>query len=247
MALRQNITLEHLIKTASQQYNVKEFIEEDPIQFPHRYKKQTDIEISAFISAWLAYGNRKAFLKVLENIHILFELSPTEFIINRNYASFQNNKDNLYRFYVKEDFYQLCECLRAIYVRSDTMEQDVRKMLKVLDFNGVLNYFFLNFKNVKGIPKDAKSACKRLCMFLRWMVRKDGIVDFGIWSVISPQELIIPLDTHVFNTAKHLGIINSNSANLKTAHQITDYLRRIFPSDPCLGDFALYGLGIADE
>ena len=102
------------------------------------------------------------------------------------------------------------------------------------------------FRDIEGIPVlTGTSACKRLAMFLRWMVRKDGIVDFGIWGTsIRPHELIIPLDTHVHQISLELGLTNQKNATLKTAVEITEALKEVFPDDPCLGDFALFGYDI---
>ncbi|MDR0790412.1 MAG: TIGR02757 family protein [Bacteroidales bacterium] len=236
-------TQEQIIRYAKQ-YNTPLFIAEDPVQFPHRYEQKTDIEISAFVSAWLAYGNRRSFLQVLDVLHREFALSPTKYILNQSFRHFKDDFSPLYRFYKKNDFYALCLRLNEIYTQSGDMEQDIAKRLKENSFNGVLGYFNERFADVNGIPKDTKSACKRLCMLLRWLIRDDGIVDLGIWTILQPSQLVIPLDTHVFQTARQLAIVNRRSADMVAAVEITDYLRQIFPADPSIGDFALYGLGI---
>ncbi|MDR1847662.1 MAG: TIGR02757 family protein [Bacteroidales bacterium] len=228
----------------AQRYNVKEFIFEDPIQFPHRYKNKCDIEISAFISAWLAYGSRKAFLQVLEKLHQDFIPSPHEYILNRTYLPYKDDFTSLYRFYKRNDFYVLCQTLNDIYTQSNDMEEDIAKTLQQNDFENVLAYFNRRFAAVNGIPKDTKSACKRLCMLLRWLIRNDGIVDLGLWHILSPSQLIVPVDTHVYQTACSLQITNRKIADMICAREITEYLRQIFPDDPCKGDFALYGYGI---
>ena len=238
------MTTKEQIILYAKRYNTPLFIAQDPIRFAHRYKKKTDIEISAFISAWLAYGNRTSFLQVLETLHREMVPSPTSYILDQSFRGFKDDHSPLYRFYKRHDFYELCLRLYDIYIQSDDMEHDISKTIKEKEFNDVLRYFNERFADVKGIPKDGKSACKRLCMLLRWMIRHDGIVDLGIWTILQPSQLIIPLDTHVFQTAQRLEIVNRRSADMVAAVEITNYLRRIFPCDPSLGDFALYGFGI---
>lgn len=100
------------------------------------------------------------------------------------------------------------------------------------------------FPNQKGIPLNTTSACKRLCLLLRWLIRKDSIVDLGIWNLLPQSELLIPLDTHVFRMAKELNLTNRKQADMKTAVEISNKLKEVFPDDPTLGDFALFGYGI---
>ncbi|MDR1726260.1 MAG: TIGR02757 family protein [Bacteroidales bacterium] len=225
-------------------YHTASFITDDPVQFPHRYVNKTDIEISAFIASWLAYGNRKSFIKVLNIIHKDFIPSPTDYIKSKHYQHYENDFSSLYRFYKKNDFFSLCSVLSDIYSNNQSMEDDIKKYINEKTFENVLKYFNIKFQNVNGIPKDNKSACKRLCMLLRWLVRKEGDVDLGIWNILTPSQLIIPVDTHVYQVAKNLNITNRNVVDMKTAEQITKFLLQIFPNDPCLGDFALFGFGV---
>ena len=239
-------------------YNIKEFISSDPIQFPHRFKEKKDIEISAFISSWLAYGNRKAILKTLEEIHKEFEKdyssSPFEFIKNKGFEKYKDNKKSLYRFYKYNDYYSLCQVLFNIYIKEEnpSLEDKIKKKLEAKESKNpdcldIIDVIINLFKEVEGIPINNKSACKRLCMLLRWLVRNDKIVDLGIWTIIKPEDLIIPVDTHVHQQALKLNITKSKQANMKTAIEITSYLKTVFPLDPTLADFSLFGYGVNNQ
>ena len=234
----------------AQEYHNSDFIKSDPVQFPHLYKKKTDIEISAFISSWIAYGSRTQIIKTLNKIHQDFNGNPTDYIKERKYSIFENNEGCLYRFYKNKDFFQLCETLHQILFDASkpyaSMEDKIKDSLKTntptaLD---VLEAIIQTFPNQNGIPQNTKSACKRLCLFLRWMVRKDSPVDFGIWNILPLEELIIPLDTHVFRISKELLLTTRKQADMQTAIQITQNLKKTFPKDPLLGDYALFGYGV---
>ena len=218
------------------------FIDGDPIQFPHRYSDVRDIEVSAFISAWMAYGSRKVFLGVLERLHSMMDAAggPYSFIMSGAWRNTGQSVDScLYRFYKWGDFRMLCERLYGLYARIASLEcmfnpgEPLEK--------GVFSLCSA-FDGVNGIPvPGSTSANKRLYMFLRWMVRKNSPVDFGIWTRISPAQLLVPVDTHVYATAKALGLTSRSSADLKTSVEITGQMAQIWPDDPARGDFALYG------
>ena len=218
------------------------FIDGDPISFPHRYRSPLDIEVSAFISAWMAYGSRKVFLGVLERLHSMMDSVGGPYIYVKSAAWHNldvNPGDCLYRFYKWEDFRMLCERLCGIYSRMESLEclfnpgEPIEK--------GVYRLCSA-FEGVNGIPvPGSTSANKRLHMFLRWMVRNGSPVDFGIWSRISPTQLLIPVDTHVFCTARSLGLTSRSSADIRTSIEITAQMAQVWPDDPARGDFALYG------
>ncbi len=240
-----------LLRDLANKYETKDFIAQDPISFPHRYKKKTDIEIAGFVAQWLAYGKRELFLKILDFIGQEFGGSPYDYIGNRGYEKFKNDKNCLYRFYKNEDFYYLCNSLHNTYFNIGKGELSMEDILtKTLpqatdnEFETVLKQIIAMFANLNGIPKDTKSACKRLCMFLRWLVRKNSVVDFGIWNIIEVKNLVIPLDTHVFRQSRLFGLTHRNQADFKTAIEITNNLKKVFKNDPTKADFALFGLGV---
>ena len=232
-------TVQELINNAKR-CECASFIEGDPVQFPHRYSSREDIEVSAFISAWMAYGSRKVFLGVLDRLHKMMDTAggPYRYVISESWR-YLGHDGCLYRFYKWADFRMLCERMFDVYSRMDSLEN-----LFVPDEpleKGVLN-MCREFEGINGIPvPGSTSANKRLYMFLRWMVRKESPVDFGIWTRISPSQLLIPVDTHVYATAKALGLTERCSADLKTSIEITGEMAKIWPDDPARGDFALYG------
>lgn len=245
---------DYLIRLAKK-YNTVDFIKDDPISFPHHYDNKKDIEISSFIAQWIAYGKREMFLKILNNFFTEMPI-PYLFIKDKEYEKYKNNHSNLYRFYTNHDFYLLCERLHHIYFvlgqGKEDMEQVILKNLitnkkdnqKKIETEDVLKEIIRLFPQIKGIPQNLNSACKRLCLFLRWLVRKDGIVDFGIWNILEPKDLIIPVDVHVYKQALNLNLTQRKTADFKTAKEITDKLKTVFPDDVCLGDFALFGYGV---
>jgi uncharacterized protein (TIGR02757 family) len=222
-------------------YETENYISEDPVWFPHQYKEKCDVEISAFITSWISYGNRKAIVSKAKEIDSLFERTPYQYIIKRKYASTKNSVKSLYRFYKYADFFDLCERLYQVY--SDY--RDMEEAVIACDASKPLQALRILFKDVKGIPDpDSKSACKRLAMFLRWMVRQESVVDFGIWKEVDACNLIIPLDVHVYEEALELKITSRRTPDMQTAIEITDYFKKLYPTDPAKGDFALFGYGI---
>lgn len=219
-------------------YETKEFVKDDPIRFPHevanRGGSRRDIEISAILSSWLAYGSRTQFCSRLEALHGMMGYKPYEYLNSYSWRKFKDCHDTLYRFFSYHDFYLLMDRIVDLY-DWDLFEFD--------DDDDPLHYLIFCFRELNGFPKDGTSACKRLNMLLRWMVRKNSPVDLGLWN-IDPAKLIIPLDTHVHRMALDLGLTKRKQADMKTALEITDAMREIWPDDPSKGDFALFGYGI---
>lgn len=244
-----SLSQQQSIKEAANKYNTPLFSISDPIQFPDKYATDArytkrDAEISAFLTSWIAYGSRTQIIKKAAEINKMFEGSPSDFILLRKWDAFTGLSDPFYRLFKTGDFAALCAALFDVYSCFNSLEDIVIENMQKMDL-GLIEALELPFHGLTGIPDPAKgSACKRLCMFLRWMVRRDKIVDFGLWGKISPEDLIIPLDTHVHKIALELGITTRKSADMKAAKEITDEMRKIFPTDPALGDFALFGLGI---
>ena len=234
--------LRKILVDAANRCECAAFIEGDPVQFPHRYTDRRDIEVSAFIAAWMAYGSRRVFLCVLDRLHSMMDAAggPYSFIVSGAWKKMDQGVGCcLYRFYKWADFSMLCARLADVYSRMDSLEC-LFVPGEPLD-NGVLN-LCREFEGVNGIPvPGSTSANKRLYMFLRWMVRKDSPVDFGIWKRITPAQLLVPVDTHVYATAKTLGLTSRCSADLKTSVEITAQMAQVWPDDPARGDFALYG------
>lgn len=244
-----NDTIARQLHDWAKKYNTKGFIKDDPVQFPHRYKRKQDIEISAFLTAWISYGRRSNILKKAEELHQVIGPNPYEWLMNAEINLFSPYKasnpavrDTFYRFYTYSDLELLCRRLKEIYTEHDSLEDALAGLSSVKPVRMLQELF----SGVNGIPViTGNSACKRLAMFLRWMVRRDGIVDLGIWtSAIKPHQLLIPLDTHVYQLSKELGLTKQKTASMRAACEITEALAVVFPGDPCLGDFALFGYDI---
>ncbi len=236
-----------LLRDLAQKYNTPDFVKDDPLQFPHRFKDKRDVEVSALLSQWIAYGNRVQIIATLEKLHALLGASPFDFIASKAYEEYRQSPKNLYRFYTYGDFFSFCEHLHRVLVEEGFSSVEA-KLLSMrsnyTDALSVLENLIALFPNQKGIPKDTHSACKRLCLLLRWLVRSDGVADLGLWHLLPQSELLIPLDTHVFRLARELHLTERKQADMKTALEITHRLREVFPTDPALGDFALFGYGV---
>ena len=233
--------LKGLLIRLAERYETKEFIKDDPIQFPHEVAKRggskRDIEISAILSSWLAYGRRPQFCLALQALHELMDHKPYEYLNSQKWKVFKDHHDTMYRFYTYHDFYTLMERLEILYSHDAFSFED-----KLSKYHPI-SYLIACFHDIKGFPKSNFSACKRLNMLLRWMARKNSPVDLGLWD-IKPSKLIIPVDTHVHRMALELGLTKRKQADMKTALEITDAMREIWPEDPAKGDFALFGYGI---
>lgn len=243
-----NDQTKELLQKWAKEYNTTSFIKDDPVQFPHRFTDKRDIEISAFLTSWLSYGSRMLIIRKVQELHEHMGDSPYMWLMGQGYNSptdtgipFRDRSGSFYRFYKWTDLNDLCACLTQIYISYTTMED----ALLAMNASSPIKALTMVFETVKGVPSSDSSACKRLAMFLRWMVRDDGIVDFGLWKKIArPRDLLIPLDTHVHQMSLELGLTGQKSAHFKTAREITDALAEVFPDDPCLGDFALFGYGV---
>lgn len=232
------------ITEAAKAYNHKGFIFSDPVQFPHRYANKKDVEISAFLTSLISFGQRSQIIKTAELLDKMFEGHPYDFIRSRKWEQDKiPGTITFYRTIRLSDFYEVCNVLADIYSVYGSLEDLVVENAKKLDIS-IVEALELPFHGINGVPDPAKgSTCKRLCLFLRWIVRNDGIVDLGLWKKISPASLIIPLDTHTATVAREIGILSRKTPDMKAAKEITDNLSTIFPYDPTLGDFALFGIG----
>lgn len=243
-------TLNDNLRCWAEQYETAEFIQSDPVQIPHRYDSRVNIEISAFVTAWIAWGSRKQIIQKADFIdREIFKGEPYHYIIGNTVApgaapewsKYKGDTTNFYRTFTYADFYDLCAQLHKIYSDNDNMEAGLYKINPAHPLAALQ----MVFGNVKGVlDMETKSGCKRLCMFLRWMCRKSSPVDFGLWDICDPRNLIIPLDTHVHKQALRLGLITRRTPDLQTAIEITNRFAEIFPDDPTKGDFALFGYGV---
>ena len=238
-------------------YETPDFINKDPIQFAHRYKTKTDIEIAAFIASLFAYGKRELFIHKLNLLFDYFDSSPTKFISNINNISHVKNIE--YRFSKNIDICQILEILHILYRQDNgSLEMLFSKgweqsndIFKTLQF--VSDYFYTKItKNVTSgfyhlLPNPSNnSPMKRMNMFLRWLIR-EGNVDLGIWRFIKKSELLIPLDVHVARVSRELNLLNRSSNDATSVRLLTQRLKEFDSSDPVKYDFAIFGLGVSNE
>ncbi len=234
-------------------YNNPDFITLDPISIPHAYKQSQDIEIAGFIAAILAWGQRKTIISKCEEFLMLMDNAPHDFVLNHQeadllpFVNFKhrtfNGEDALYFLSFFKDFYQQHDSLEYAFLSG--ANDDMTTMLsKFHERFFALDYAPQRSRKHIATPKR-KSACKRLNMYLRWMVRNDNRgVDFGLWRQIKPSALICPCDLHVDRVGRKLGLITRKNTDWQTALELTGRLKSFDPLDPVKYDFALFGLGV---
>jgi uncharacterized protein (TIGR02757 family) len=242
-----------------EEFNRPEFIENDPICIPHNFTKKQDIEIAGFFAAILAWGQRKTIInKCIELIQMMDD-APHEFITSHEDSDLKRFLNFKHRTFNATDTLYFIERLKQHYQQHDSLEtafligndQNVFSMKSSL--NNFRNYFFdspsFPSRTKKHVSTPAnKSACKRLNMYLRWMVRQDNQgVDFGVWNSIPTSSLICPCDVHVDRIARKLGLINRKQTDWQTAEELTENLSQFDPNDPVKYDFALFGLGVIEK
>jgi len=237
----------------------KSKLEPDPLQFPHLFRAEKDIEVMAFIASVFAYGNVKQINNSLKKFLILSNNKPFSFI--QNFKSEESNKEFsfVHRFYSSNDIIRLFNLLNRAYSEFGSLkslflsgynETDNNTKNAISNFS---NYFLSRAKKEFGklsrglkfmfpVPEKG-SACKRMNLFLRWMVRKDEL-DFGLWSEIPTSKLIIPVDTHVARICKQLKLTRRKNVSWKMAEEITDNLKKFDPNDPVKYDFAICHIGM---
>ena len=219
-------------------YHRADFIQSDPVQFPHRYTLKQDIEVSGLLTAIMSFGNRKQILKKADELHGLMGDSPYQYVLSCQWEKdFPSGATNsFYRMLSYADFYGYFRRLYIAYTQFESLEE------ALMLYPGIPMEKLCAFLEV-----SAKSPQKKLNMFLRWMIRRDSEVDLGIWESFDRRDLIVPLDTHVCRVAHYFKLTDTETFSLKNARQITAALATVFADDPCLGDFALFGLGVNGE
>ena len=247
-----NYEIKDFLDEKSFQYNQKSFIDSDPIQVPHKFKKKQDIEISSFLTSTIAWGQRKTIIKNAFKMMETLDHSPHDFILNATEKEIERT-NIIHRTFNSIDFRYFIKTLKRIYIKYDDLENVFyQKKHESNMHSSIHNFKKIFFKNnhpkrtTKHISDPYKgSACKRLNMFLRWMIRKDNNgVDFGIWKKISPSVLSCPLDIHSGNVARKLGLLSRKQNDHKAVLELDHNLRKLDIKDPAKYDFALFGLGV---
>lgn len=241
------MSVSQLLMGYANYYESSDFIVGDPSWFMHQVKGLRNQEAMAFVASSLSYGNRGQFLPKITRILESSGGEMDEWIRSGSFAHFFNANDTrcFYRLFTYSSFYVFLNTYSLLLKEYGSLGDYVR--IRANDgYSAIVAIcdYFRNHGSGGVIPKNTTSACKRLCMFLRWMVRPDSPVDLGIWSFIDRRSLLIPLDTHVLQEARRIGLLNSSTASMNTCKRLTEKLSLIFPDDPLRGDFALFGYGI---
>lgn len=239
-------------------FNTPAFIPPDPISIPHLFSKPQDIEISAFWTSMLSWGQRKTILNKAKLLFSLMDFAPHDFIVNHQENDRKRFLSFTHRTFQPIDTFHFLDFFQQYYREYTTLEHAFSRFMSA-DTPHVeaaligFNTLFFSQKHSpdrtrKHVPTPSRgSTCKRLNMFLRWMVRQDqNGVDFGLWKNITPAQLLIPLDVHVERTARRIGLISGTKVDWKTVLELTQLLRTFDQNDPVKYDYALFGLGVLD-
>ena len=218
------------LRSWAEKYNNPEYFKEDPIAFPRLFANKgaclQDIEVAAVFAAHFAWGRRSMIVRDCTRLFDEMSWHPYDYVMR---GCWRCDNSSAHRTVRWSEVAAICARLRDLYSKAPSLE--------TLDAQDMRTAVF-------GQKEDPKAANKKIHMMRRWMVRSDGIVDLGLWKDTDPASLIIPLDVHVYEEASALGLTTRRSKDYATALQITDAFREIWPQDPCLGDFALFGYGI---
>lgn len=243
-----------LLDYEAQRINNTDFIEKDPVQFPRRFSELRDIEIVAFLSAIIAWGNRKMICRNIEKLLLLMDYSPYDYVMEEGYKDL-DPRLNIHRTFFASHLQYFLKGMRRIFKDYGSMDAFVNG----LDLKGkesapwkMVESWHKIMSNENGgascsqcLPVNLQqTALKRINMALRWLVRDDGIVDMGVWKSLKKSDLYIPMDVHVGNVSRELGLIERKANDRKNVEQLTAVLRTLRPDDPVIYDFALFGIGV---
>jgi uncharacterized protein (TIGR02757 family) len=237
-------------------YNNPKFVESDPIQIPHQFSKKEDIEIAAFLTATISWGNRTMIIKNAYKMMELLDNSPYDFIINHQKKDLKSFENFVHRTFNFIDFQQFTKSLQHIYKNHNGLENALAITDNSKTYQTAIHQFKQFFFEIEHQQRTQKhvsdplknSAAKRINMFLRWMVRNDNAgVDFGIWKTHNPANLSCPLDVHSGNVARKLKLLKRKQNDWKALTELDHNLRKLDKHDPVIYDFALFGLGVFEK
>ena len=240
-------------------YNQPSFITGDPISVPHQFTQKQDIEIAGLFAALFAWGNRTTIINKSKELMQRMDHAPHDYILHHTEKELSKILSFKHRTFTDTDLLYCIEFLKFHYSTHPSLETAFAQWMEPSDtdtekaLNGFYTYFFsLDYvpdRTRKHIACPQKnSSCKRLNMFLRWMVRQDDKgVDFGIWQTIHPSQLICPIDVHVARVAHRFALLKRKAVDWQSANELTAYLRTLDPQDPVKYDFALFGLGVMEK
>ncbi|MCD4730298.1 MAG: TIGR02757 family protein [Bacteroidales bacterium] len=249
--------LKNFLDEKSDFYNHPGFIPEDPIAIPHQFTLKEDIEIAGFLTATIAWGNRKSIIKNANRLIQMMDFAPYEFISGAEESDFNKFSSFVHRTFNGIDCVFFLQSVSNIYkqyggleaIFSEPVQNGKSIKESIINFRRVFFELPHLHRTEKHIANPSTNAsAKRLNMFLRWMVRTDNRgVDFGIWNSLKPADLYCPLDIHTGNVARKLGILTRKSNDWKSVEALTNVLRKMDPADPVKYDFALFGLGVYEK
>ncbi len=254
-----DLALKEFLDRKVEEYNQPDFIPNDPISIPHQFSLKQDIEIMGFFASILAWGQRKTIINKCNELIDRMDGTPYDFILNHQEQDLKSLLGFKHRTFNDTDLLYFISFFKYHYSRFISLEDAFTQVERGgdIEIEEALNSFKSYFFSLPDFPHRTKkhvssplqkSTCKRLNMFLRWMVRKDDKeVDFGIWNKIKPKDLICPCDVHVERVARKFGFIQSDKINWKAALELTANLRLLDAEDPVKYDFALFGLGVSGE
>jgi uncharacterized protein (TIGR02757 family) len=253
----QGDTVRRFLEEKVAMYNRAEFIEDDPVQVPHQFNRRENIEITGFLTATIAWGQRGVIIRNALDMITRMDNDPYDFLMNMEERDLLVFEGFRHRTFNHEDCWSFIRSLKRIYREEgglyDGFLRGYRKYGNIKQAIGEFRRIFTGNgfagRSLKHVADPFKSSsAKRLNMFLRWMVRRDDAgVDFGIWEEIEPAHLYLPLDIHTGNVARKLGLLNRNQNDWKAVEELTAVLREFDPSDPVKYDYALFGLGIFEN
>ena len=251
------IRLRDSLDSEAERINNIGFIANDPVQFPRRFEQLQDIELVAFLSATIAWGNRKMICNNCEKMLAMMERDPLGYVMDEAYEQLPDGL-NIHRTFFARNFKYMLRGFRVIFEKYGSLH-DFAAHFDVGSDDApswrLVELMQQQFSEANGgladsrcLPgKLADTALKRINMALRWLVRNDGIVDMGVWTCIKPSRLFIPLDVHVGDIARALGLVTRRANDRRTVMELTGILRQMRPDDPVIYDFALFGIGIGDK
>lgn len=254
-----NENLKAFLDKKVEAYNRPAFVAHDPVSIPHRFTQKQDIEIAGFFAAVFAWGNRTTIINKTSELLQLMDNAPYRFCLNPGLSGLRKLEAFRHRTFNGTDLLYFVEFLHRHYNRCDSLETAFTQWMTAGDEHvgpalaGFHDYFFsfddAPLRTRKHVATPARRAtCKRLCMFLRWMVRRDGCgVDFGLWRNLLPAQLVCPVDVHVARVARRFGLITRGQTDWQTALELTAELKTFDAADPAKYDFALFSLGAVEK
>lgn len=246
--------IKELLDREVARYNRPEFIEDDPVQFPHLYKDKRDIEIASLLVSTIAWGKRPMICRNASRMMALMEHRPYDYVMDGGFEELPDG--NIHRTFFNANLKHYLRGLRLVYTRYGSLEDlavacgapssEAPAWTLAAALNGILCEANDGCTDSRCLPLGLETtALKRFNMALRWLVRNDGIVDLGVWTALTPAMLRIPLDVHVGNVSRALGLLERKANDRRAVEELTSRLRTFCPEDPVKYDFALFGAGVA--